>query len=104
MLDLSVIIISFNTRDLTLACLRSVLAHPAATSFEVIVVDNASTDGSADAIAADFRAVRLIRLDTNIGFARANNLAAADARGARLLLLNPDTVILDAATDHAVAF
>ena len=102
--DITVIIVSYETRDMTLACLRSVIAQAATARCELIVVDNASTDGSAAAIRAEFPDILLIVLDENIGFARANNLAALRARGRRLLLLNPDTVILDHAIDRLHAF
>ena len=102
--DITVIVVSYETRDMTLACLRSVVAQAAAARCELIVVDNASTDGSAAAIRAGFPDVPLLALDENIGFARANNLAARHARGRRLLLLNPDTVILDHAIDRLEAF
>lgn len=95
----SVLVVSYNTREMTLACLRS-LAAETRTPHEVIVVDNASDDGSAEAIAAEFPGIALIRPGANLGFARANNLAAARARGAHLLLLNPDTVVLDGAVDR----
>jgi GT2 family glycosyltransferase len=100
----SIIVVSFNTREMTLACLRSVVAETRSTDYELIVVDNASSDGSAAAIAAEFPDLELIALEENIGFARANNLAAGRARGERLLLLNPDTVVLDGALDRLVAF
>jgi GT2 family glycosyltransferase len=103
-MDLSILIISYNTRDLTLACLASVFAQTHRCAFEVIVVDNASSDGSADAIAEKFPQVELIRSAENLGFARANNLGAAEARGDYLLLLNPDTEILDGGIDHAMDF
>ena len=102
--DVSVLIISFNTCELTLGCLRSVQEQTRGVGYEVVVVDNASNDGSADAIAREFPSVRLVRLAENVGFARANNLAAKEARGRYLLLLNPDTVILDGAIQKAVAF
>jgi N-acetylglucosaminyl-diphospho-decaprenol L-rhamnosyltransferase len=102
--DVSIIVVSFNTRMLTLDCLRSVYAQTSGISFEVIVVDNASSDRSADAIAREFPQVRLLPLTENVGFARANNLAAKDAKGRFLLLLNPDTVVLDGAIQKALAF
>jgi GT2 family glycosyltransferase len=102
--DVSILVISYNTRDLTVACLRSVFEQTRDVNFEVIVVDNASSDGSADAVAKEFPAVRLIRLAENIGFARANNVAAKEASCAYLLLLNPDTVILDGAVQKAMKF
>jgi GT2 family glycosyltransferase len=103
-LDLTIIVVSFNTREMTIKCLRSVIAQTIETSYEIIVVDNHSDDGSAEAIEAQFPNIVLVRSKRNIGFARANNLAAKKARGRRLLLLNPDTVILDHAIDHLVNF
>ena len=96
--DLSILIISYNTREMTLACLRSVAAQTR-TPHEIIVLDNASDDGSAAAIAAEFPDVTLLAETRNHGFARANNLAALQAKGAFLLLLNPDTLVLDGALD-----
>lgn len=101
---LSILIISYNTRDLTLACLDSVYVQTKGIDFEVVIVDNASSDHSADAIAARFPKARLIALDTNLGFAAGNNLAAREARGDYLLLLNPDTAILDGAIQKALDF
>ena len=99
-LDLSIIVVSYNTREMTLDCLASIAAETVTVSYEVIVVDNNSSDQSAAAIARQFPDVRLFTLDSNVGFARANNLAAKQARGRRLLLLNPDTIILDCAIDQ----
>lgn len=90
--------ISYNTREITLAALESFYAHAPQLDYEVIVVDNDSHDGSAEAIAARFPQARLIQPGENLGFAAANNHAAQFARGRRLLLLNPDTVHLDDAT------
>ena len=101
---LSILIVSYNTRALTLACLDSVVRETQRVAYELIVVDNASTDGSAAAIAAHPSAPRLIALDDNIGFARANNLAATHARGSHVLLLNPDTEVLGGAIDALVAY
>lgn len=100
----SVLIISFNTRDLTLACIRSVVDQTDLSTYEIIVLDNKSTDGSADAIAANFPGVHLIRSAENLGFAKGNNVAAREAGGEFLLLLNPDTIVLDRAIDQLMAF
>ncbi len=103
-LDVSVIIVSYNTREMTLACIDSVFRETQRLTFEVIVVDNASEDGSAQAIGKEFRQVRLIASAKNLGFAAANNLAAREAQGAYILLLNPDTVVLNGAIDRLVDF
>jgi GT2 family glycosyltransferase len=100
---ISVLVVSYNTRAMTLDCLRSLKAETR-TPHEVIVFDNASTDGSADAIAAAFPHVRLIRSAENLGFAGGNNAAATHARGRYILLLNPDTLVLDGAVDKLLAF
>jgi GT2 family glycosyltransferase len=102
--ELSILIVSFNTRDLTRACLRSVYENTHGIEFEVIVVDNVSSDGSADAVAKEFSQARLVRARENLGFAGANNLAAKMAVGEYLLLLNPDTVVLDRAIETLYAF
>ncbi len=102
--ELSVLVVSYNTREMTLDCLASVAAETPDLAIETIVVDNASADGSAEAVAAAHPEVRLIRLSENIGFGRANNLAAKAARGRYLLLLNPDTVVLDRAIERLHAF
>ncbi len=102
--DVSIIVVSYNTHALTKAALDSVLAQTHAVTYEVIAVDNASQDGSAAMLAAHPINAHVITLDENIGFARANNVAARSARGRYLLLLNPDTVVLDGAIDTLVAF
>jgi GT2 family glycosyltransferase len=91
--DVSVVVVSFNTRDFVLPCLEALYRETRGVEFEVIVVDNASRDGSADAIESSFPQVRLLRSERNLGFAAANNLAAGEARGRYLLLLNPDTIV-----------
>lgn len=102
--DVSILVVSYNTREMTLAALDSIAAETRKTSYEVVVVDNASSDGSAGAIAAHPLKPHLIALNENIGFGRANNLAAEQARGYYVLLLNSDTVVVDGAIDKLVAF
>lgn len=92
-LDLSVIIVSFNTMGLLRNCLRSVLDSVKGISSEVFVVDNASHDGSPEMVKRDFPEVKLIENVTNTGFAKANNLALLEATGRYILLLNSDTVM-----------
>ncbi len=101
--DLSIIIISYNTRDMTLACIASVKAETR-LPHEIIVVDNASTDGSAEAIAAHFPQVTLLAETVNHGFGPAHRLALTRARAPWILLLNPDTLILDGAIDALMDF
>jgi GT2 family glycosyltransferase len=102
--ELSVIIVNWNTRDLTLECLRSVYAETISTKFEVILVDNGSHDGSAAAISSEFPQVTLLAETQNHGFGMANNMAAERAQGRHLLLLNSDTLVLDRAIDRLVGF
>jgi GT2 family glycosyltransferase len=89
---------------MTLDCLESIERRSGTVRREVIVVDNNSNDGSADAIAARFPGITLIRQAVNVGFAAACNLAARDAQGDYILLLNPDTLLRDRALDLLVAF
>ncbi len=103
-MDLSIFIVSYNTRELTTRCLRSILDSGPAAACEILVVDNASTDGSADAIERELPSVRLLRSEVNLGFAAANNLARRHARGERFLLLNPDTRVRGDAIDRLLAF
>ena len=100
---LSILVVSYNTRAMTLDCLRSVIAETR-TPYELIVLDNASADGSAEAVAAEFPQARLIASPENLGFAEGNNVAARAARGEYLLLLNPDTLVLRGALDKLLAF
>lgn len=100
----AILVISFNTRDMTLDCLRTIAAGAERTAHEVIVVDNASGDGSAEAIASAFPQYHLIASPDNLGFAAANNLAAKHTMAERLLLLNPDTLVDAGAIDRLVAF
>lgn len=89
--ELTVIIVSYNTRDLTLRAIESLLENAGDVAMEVIVWDNASSDGSAETIASRFPEVELVAHPDNIGFSRANNAAAERANGDFILLLNPDT-------------
>ena len=90
--DVSVVVVSYNTRDLLRQCLQSVFAS-AHRPAEVFVVDNASADGSQAMVAAEFPEVTLVALDRNLGFGGANNVALRRCRGPYVLLLNPDAVL-----------
>lgn len=101
---LTVIVVSYNTRDLTLKALGTLYETTKQTSIHTVVFDNASEDGSADAIAAAFPQVELIASQENLGFAKANNIVAAQASTEWLLLLNPDTECHAGAVDNLMAF
>jgi len=90
--DVSIIIISWNTREYLRQCLNSLLTATDVAQ-EILVVDNASTDGSQQMVRDDFSAVRLLENQSNYGFARAVNQATAYSRGRHVLLLNPDTLV-----------
>jgi|LGVF01.1.fsa_nt_gb GT2 family glycosyltransferase len=95
-IDLSIIIISYNTKGLILNCLNSIRKHIGDVRHEIIVVDNASADGSPDAVEQGFPHVKLMRNNENYGFAKANNQGFRDARGKAILMLNSDTVFIEA--------
>lgn len=97
MIDLSVIIVSYNAKDYLLNCLKSL-----DQKFEIIVVDNASTDGSTEEIKKSFPQVKIIKNKKNLGFAKANNQGIKQASGRYILLLNPDTKILDNAISKMI--
>ena len=93
-INLSVIILNYNTRVFLQACLRSLAkSQKEKITWETIVVDNASTDGSGEMVKENFPEVKLIMNKKNIGFAAANNQAVKNAKGQYLLFLNPDTLV-----------
>lgn len=104
MIDLSIVIVSYNTKKLTLKCLESVFKETKDVSLEVFIVDNASSDGSVLTIRKEFPQVSLIVNKENLGFARANNQAIKQAKGRYILLLNSDTEVLENALGEMVAF
>jgi GT2 family glycosyltransferase len=103
-MDISIVIVNWNTRALLLDCLASVYALVRDLRFEVFLVDNASTDGSQNLIKSDFPQVKLIANDQNLGFSRANNQAIRVSRGEYILLLNSDTVVSDDALGEMIRF
>lgn len=102
--DVSVLIVSYNTKEWLRPCLESVRKAAQTVSHEVIVVDNASVDGSAEFVSEAFPQVRLLGNRENVGFARAVNQGARHAVGTYLLLLNPDGELGVGAVDALVAF
>jgi N-acetylglucosaminyl-diphospho-decaprenol L-rhamnosyltransferase len=102
--ELSVVIVSFNSRQHLAACLQSLYAQSCPPHMEIFVVDNASQDGGAGLVAGRFPGVTLIRNRQNVGFARACNQAIRRSSGQYVLLLNPDTVVHDGALEAMVRF
>lgn len=102
MSGLSIVIVSYNTRLDLAACLRSLTDSPPAVDHEIVVVDNASADASADE-ARRYAGVRVIDAGANLGFARANNLGIRTSTGEMILLLNSDTIVAAGSIDSLVA-
>lgn len=92
-MDVSVIIVNYNTLDLTRNCLKSIYEQTKDINFEVIVSDNGSVDGSIEMIRQDFPQVVLIENNANLGFGAANNRGLKIARGKYILYLNSDTLL-----------
>lgn len=105
--DLSIIIVNWNVKELLHACLQSLPAAGQSKpklAIEIIVVDSASTDGSPQMVRDYFPQVRLIASEENLGYAKGNNVGAAAARGRYLFLLNPDTVVQPGALGRMVEY
>jgi N-acetylglucosaminyl-diphospho-decaprenol L-rhamnosyltransferase len=103
-IDVSICIASWNVKELLRDCLNSLKANAGDVRYETIVIDNASSDGSADMVRAEFPWVTVVDPKQNLGFGRANNLAYEHSTGRWVLLLNPDTVVLDRAVEKLVRF
>ena len=101
--DVTVLIVSFNTRDVLRECLRSVFRETGALRVQVIVVDNASTDGSPAMVEQEFQDVLLIRSEVNLGFGPANNLGLRSASGRYIVLLNSDAFLTAGSLERSVA-
>lgn len=94
-MDISVIIVNYNTQTLTLQCLESVFKHTNGVQFEVILVDNGSSDDTVIFVKQKFPKTLIIETNENLGFGRANNLGAKKAKGKYLFFLNSDTILLN---------
>lgn len=103
MKDLSIIIASFNTKNLTVQCIKSIQEKTKNLSFEIIVVDNGSTDGSVEAL-KKLKDITLIINKENLGFAKANNQGILKASGKYILLLNSDTHLIEDSLSQMVNF
>jgi GT2 family glycosyltransferase len=101
---LSVIIATYNARELLADCLESIAQNPPRESYEIIVVDDASADGTSEMVQARFPDVRLLRNEVNQHYAYSNNRAFEHAGGEYLFLLNNDTIVMPDALDQMVAF
>ncbi|HUU42326.1 MAG TPA: glycosyltransferase family 2 protein, partial [Planctomycetota bacterium] len=101
--DLSVVIVSWNVRELLRQCVRAVLDTRSGLDVEIIVVDNAGSDGSVEMIRREFPDVRIVALAKNIGFAAGNNRGIALSRGRHVLALNPDVIVGPGALTTMVA-
>jgi len=102
--DLSIIIVNWNTKDYLAGCLASIKDNTKNISYEIIVADNGSADGSADLVEQDFPGVSLIRNEENLGFGRANNQGLAKASGKYILFLNSDVAVAESCLDRMFAF
>lgn len=105
MVDLSIVILSFNTKELLRECLLSIKKYEVGSwKYEVIVVDNASTDGSAEMVEKEFPDITLIANEENTGYSRGNNQGVKKAKGRCVLFLNADTVVYDRTLKSMVDF
>ena len=104
MIELSVIIPSFNTKDLLFNCLSSIYQETIKVEFEVIIVDNGSVDGSVAMVKNKFPDIKIIKNKKNLGYAKANNKGIKQAKGKYILFLNSDTVILNNAIEKSLNF
>lgn len=102
--DLSIVIVNWNTKKILYDCLNSVYSATKEIKFEIIVIDNASNDGSVEMVKSEFPDVRLITNFENRGFAAANNQGMSIAKGRYILLLNSDTIVSDQAINKVMAF
>src|SRR5688572_11864436 len=100
---LTIVIVTWNVRDYLGDCLRSLMAAGVPAWAKVVVVDNASADGSAEMVEREFGFVHLMRAGSNLGFTRGNNLALRQADTEYVLLLNPDTLVPSGALEELVA-
>jgi GT2 family glycosyltransferase len=103
-IDLSIIVVAWNVRDLVLDCLASIDAAELGISYEVIVVDNGSEDGTVDAVRTQFPDTSVIALPRNIGFAAGNNQGLLKMRGRHAVLLNSDTILLPDGFERCVGY
>lgn len=93
--DVSIIIVNYNTGPLVVDCINSILEKTSGISYEIIIVDNASEDKSCEIISSNFQNITLIKNKSNLGFGSGNNIGSEVATGKYLLMLNPDTILIN---------
>lgn len=103
-MDVSIIIVNYNTKNITLDCIKSIYESKILHQFEILVVDNHSSDGSVNAIKKAFPNIKVIANKENVGFAKANNQAILKAKGRYILLLNSDTIVLENTISSSINF
>lgn len=104
MKDLSIVIVSYNTKDLLKECIESIYKNSKDLSLEIIVVDNNSYDGSAEMISKNFKDVILVKNKENLGFSKANNIGVKKSSGKYVLFLNSDTLVKENTLRYMVKF
>ena len=103
-MKLSIIIVNYNTRDILKDCIDSIARYHPCFEYEIIVVDNASTDGTAEMLRASYGYVKLISNSSNLGFATANNIGIKASSGDFVLLLNSDTEVVDGSLEGMITY
>ncbi len=103
-MDLSIVIVNWNTKDFLARCLDSIFQNWPCHQTEIIIVDNGSSDGSVDMVKSNYHEVKLIINDQNLGFARANNIGINASSGRYLCLLNSDTQVIDNCFDRMINY
>lgn len=104
MIDVSIIIVNYNTKELTLQCIHSIFASKSQYTYEIILIDNASTDKTVDAVQSLFPQVFCIENSENVGFSKANNQGIRIAKGRYILLLNSDTIVQEDTLETMIQF
>lgn len=102
--EVSILLVTYRCREAVAACLASIAAASRGVDYDVVLVDNASDDGTAEMVRSEFPSVRLVASPENLGFAAGVNRAAAEASAEYLLLLNPDTLVHDGAVANLLDF
>ncbi len=104
MIDLSIVIVSYNTKDFLKSCIESIYKTSGSLNPEIIVVDNNSQDGSSEMVLKEFKNVILIKNKDNLGFSKANNIGVKKTSGRYVLFLNSDTVVYEKTLECMVNF